>query len=57
MPAVSCPGAAFCEQHQERWRPVQISLAGGSETCTATTARAPQAGDGEVDAVPVAEIS
>jgi hypothetical protein len=41
MAAASCPGSASREQHREGWRPARISLAGGSETRTATPARAP----------------
>jgi hypothetical protein len=41
MAAASCPGSASREQHRERWRPTLISLAGDSETRSATPARAP----------------
>jgi hypothetical protein len=41
MTAAAWPGSASREQHRERWRPGRIALAGGSETCSATPARAP----------------
>jgi hypothetical protein len=53
MTAASCPGSASREQHRERWRPTRISLAGGSEPCSATHVRAPPGpGTGRSTAAP-----